>query len=90
MEGHGAPAHVLFGLDPMWVSACLLVVTYAVIITERINRSIIALLGAGLMVDTWVRRAVTQRRASRELAEDPGTPDRAGEVGSDLDEPLVP
>ena len=50
MEGHGAPAHVLFGLDPMWVSACLLVVTYAVIITERINRSIIALLGAGLMV----------------------------------------
>ena len=50
MEGHGAPSHVLFGLDPMWVSACLLVVTYAVIITERINRSIIALLGAGLMI----------------------------------------
>ena len=50
MEGHGATSHVLFGLDPMWVSTCLLVITYATIITERINRSIIALLGAGLMV----------------------------------------
>src|SRR5829696_7079697 len=50
MQDHGAASHVLFGLDPMWVSACLLVVTYGTIITERINRSIIALLGAGLMV----------------------------------------
>ena len=47
MEDHGAASHVLFGLDPLWVSACLLVATYATIITERINRSIIALLGAG-------------------------------------------
>ena len=38
------------GLSPMWVSTCLLLVTYAVIITEKVNRAIIALLGAGLMV----------------------------------------
>jgi Na+/H+ antiporter NhaD/arsenite permease-like protein len=50
MEGQHAASHVVFGLDPMWVSTCLLLVTYAVIVTERINRSIIALLGAGLMV----------------------------------------
>ena len=50
MEAHAAASHVLFGLNPMWVSACLLVITYAVIITERINRAIIALLGAGAMV----------------------------------------
>jgi Na+/H+ antiporter NhaD/arsenite permease-like protein len=50
MEGQHAASHVVFGLDPMWVSTCLLLVTYAIIVTERINRSIIALLGAGLMV----------------------------------------
>ncbi len=49
MDVHGA-SNVFFGLNPMWVSTCVLVVTYAVIISEKINRSIIALLGAGMMV----------------------------------------
>ena len=44
--GHGT-SQVLFGLNPMWVSTGVLLVTYAVIISEKINRSIIALLGAG-------------------------------------------
>jgi Na+/H+ antiporter NhaD/arsenite permease-like protein len=48
MGGH-AP-NVYFGLNAMWVSTCLLAVTYAVIISEKINRAIVALLGAGLMV----------------------------------------
>ena len=47
--GHGT-SQVLFGLNPMWVSTSVLLVTYAVIISEKINRSIIALLGAGLMI----------------------------------------
>ncbi len=49
MEGHAA-SDVYLGLNPMWVSTCVLLVTYAVIITEKINRSIVALVGAGLMI----------------------------------------
>jgi Na+/H+ antiporter NhaD/arsenite permease-like protein len=49
MAGHAA-SHVYFGLDPMWVSTVILAVTYAVIISEKINRSIVALVGAGLMI----------------------------------------
>src|SRR5499426_3606376 len=49
MAGHAA-SHVYFGLDPLWVSTCLLAITYAIIISEKVNRSIIALLGAGVMV----------------------------------------
>ena len=41
---------VYFGLNPMWVSTCVLVVTYAVIMSEKINRAIIALVGAGVMI----------------------------------------
>ena len=46
MTAHAA-SNVYFGLNPMWVSTCVLVVTYAVIISEKINRSVVALLGAG-------------------------------------------
>jgi len=43
-------SNVYFGLNPMWVSTCILAITYAIIISEKVNRSIIALLGAGAMV----------------------------------------
>ena len=46
----GAASDVLFGWNPLWVSTCVLAITYAIIISEKINRSIVALLGAGLMV----------------------------------------
>jgi len=50
-----AEAHTaLFGLDPMWVAGTLFVGTYAAIMTERLNRAIIALLAAGLMILTGV------------------------------------
>ncbi len=49
MTAH-AVSNVYFGLNPMWVSTCLLAVTYAVIMSEQVNRAIIALVGAGLMV----------------------------------------
>lgn len=38
----------------MWTSTILLVVTYVIIITERVNRAIVALLGAGLMIQFGV------------------------------------
>ena len=43
-------AHIIFDWDPLWVSSILFVVTYAVIVSEKINRAIVSLLGAGLMV----------------------------------------
>ncbi|OYU48706.1 MAG: hypothetical protein CFE31_09680 [Rhizobiales bacterium PAR1] len=49
MHSSGA-GQILFGMNPMWVSTIVLLVTYAVIITEKINRSTIALLGAGAMI----------------------------------------
>jgi Na+/H+ antiporter NhaD/arsenite permease-like protein len=42
--------HVLFGLDPMWVSAGILALTYALVISGRINRAVAALIGASLVI----------------------------------------
>ena len=50
MEGHGATVGLLLGLDPRWVAGGLFALTYLVIMTERINRAIVALLAAGLMI----------------------------------------
>ncbi len=49
MTTHAA-SHVYFGLDAMWVSTCILAITYAVIMSEKVNRAIIALAGAGVMI----------------------------------------
>ncbi len=49
MTAHAA-SHVFFGMNPMWVSTVLLAVTYATIMSEQVNRAIIALIGAGLMI----------------------------------------
>jgi len=62
MTGPGGSAQFQFGLDPIWAATSLLVVTYAVIISEKVNRSIVALVGAGLMVATGV---LTQDEAIR-------------------------
>ena len=48
------PDHVIFGLDPLWVSTALLLLTYAAIMTEKVNRAVVALLGAGLMISLGV------------------------------------
>jgi Na+/H+ antiporter NhaD/arsenite permease-like protein len=42
--------HIYWGLNPMWVATCVLLVTYAIVMSEKVNRAIIALIGAGLMV----------------------------------------
>jgi Na+/H+ antiporter NhaD/arsenite permease-like protein len=49
MTAHAA-SHVFFGLDPMWVSTCILAITYAIIMSEKVNRAIVALVGAGVMI----------------------------------------
>lgn len=47
---HAAAPQVLFGMDPMMVSTAILIFAYAFIISEKINRTIIALLGGALMI----------------------------------------
>ena len=42
--------HVIFGLDPMAVSTAILLATYGAIIWDKLNRSIVALHGASLMI----------------------------------------
>ncbi len=49
MTAH-AVSHVFFGLNPMWVSTCVLAITYATIMSEKVNRAIVALVGAGVMI----------------------------------------
>lgn len=55
-------ASVIFGADPFWVAMTVFGLTYLLVIADRINRSIIALLGAGVMVITGV---LTQDEAIR-------------------------
>ena len=45
-----AVSHVYLGLSPMWVSTCILAITYAIIMSERVNRAVVALAGAGVMI----------------------------------------
>src|SRR5215467_2842680 len=42
--------HVFFGLDPMVVSTTILCVTFAVIIWDKLNRAIVALVGAAAAI----------------------------------------
>lgn len=50
MHAEATTAGVLFGMNPLWLATGIFLATYAIIITERINRAIVALLGGGLMI----------------------------------------
>ncbi len=50
MHGSAGPTTVLFGLSPMLVATTLFVATYVIIMTDKVNRAILALLGAGLCI----------------------------------------
>src|SRR3954447_7032274 len=50
MDGHAFTPQIFFGLNPMAVTTVILILTYAVIIWDQINRAIVALLGASAMV----------------------------------------
>jgi Na+/H+ antiporter NhaD/arsenite permease-like protein len=54
MQHVSAAAPVIFGADPFWVAIGVFALTYVFVIADRINRSIIALLGAGIMVITGI------------------------------------
>src|SRR6266853_1203123 len=54
MHQVSAAAPAMFGADPFWVAITIFALTYLLVIADRINRSIIALLGAGLMVVSGV------------------------------------
>ena len=49
-QAGGHAASVIFGLSPLWVATTLFVLTYLVIMTDKLNRAILALLGAGLLI----------------------------------------
>lgn len=52
MHGQSADAvqTIIFGLDPLWLSTAILLFTYIVLLSEKFHRTVIALLGAGIMV----------------------------------------
>ena len=41
---------VIFGLDPVWYAGILFVLTYTLIVAEKLNRAIVAVSAASLMV----------------------------------------
>lgn len=45
---------LIFGMQPMWVAVGLLFLTYGAIMTERLNRAIVALSGAVLMIASGI------------------------------------
>ncbi len=50
---HDAPhvaGAVIFGLDPLWLAVGILLAIYAVVMLEKFNRAVLALLGAGMMI----------------------------------------
>ena len=58
----GATTATVLGMSPMVASTIVLAATYAVVISEKINRSIVALVGASVMV---VAGLLTQDEAIR-------------------------
>lgn len=45
---------VIFGLNPLWLSTTILIVTYAILFSEKLNRTMVALLSAGLIIVTGI------------------------------------
>jgi len=50
----GAAPALIFGMSPLWVATALFVLTYVVIMSDKLNRAIVALLGAGLLIFSGV------------------------------------
>ncbi|MCW9046788.1 MAG: ArsB/NhaD family transporter [Gammaproteobacteria bacterium] len=43
-------AEVIFGLSPVWFAGSLFVLSYALIVSERLNRAVISMMAAALMI----------------------------------------
>ncbi|TGD72525.1 hypothetical protein E4634_13415 [Mangrovimicrobium sediminis] len=44
------PASIIMGLDPVWLSSAIFLLTYILLVSERVHRSVAAMFGAGLMI----------------------------------------
>ena len=55
---HEAIPHTIFGWPTLAVATTIFVLSYAVIIVDKINRAIVALLGA--IAGRWARRSHTR------------------------------
>ena len=54
MHAESLASQVVLGWDPMWVSSAVLIVSYIILFTEKMNRAVVALLGAAAMILTGV------------------------------------
>ena len=50
----GAGTAVIFGLDPLWLSTAILIVSYTVLLSEKVNRTVVALIGGAVVIITGV------------------------------------
>lgn len=57
--GAAVEPSIIFGWDPMITATVILCIAYAFIISERINRCVVALIGAGLMIFLGVMNQAT-------------------------------
>src|SRR5690242_3186981 len=55
-----AVSQAVLAMNPAWVASGLFVAVYAMIIAEKLNRAIVALLGAGMMI---IGGVLTQEKA---------------------------
>ncbi len=62
MHPDSAVSHVVFGWNALWVATPLFVLTYIVVMSDKVNRAIVGLLGAGVMILAGV---LTQEAAIR-------------------------
>lgn len=58
-DGASAVPNVIFGWDPMITATIILCIAYAFIISEKLNRAVVALLGAGMMIFLGVMNQAT-------------------------------
>ena len=47
-------ASTLFALDPLWLSTSILICSYGLLLSDRVNRTVVALIGAALVIVTGV------------------------------------
>lgn len=49
-EGLTHVSKAVFGLDPKILSTAILVISYIILFTEKLNRAVVALMGAAIMI----------------------------------------
>lgn len=50
MHAETTAGHVILGWSAAWVATVIFVAVYVMVVLEKLNRAILALLGAGLMI----------------------------------------